>query len=78
MDQLKKKKMKRTIVTAEGESPFWGGLVTCAPKEIHLQMRPFGIIQNSRPFHKFFFHLLKSKNLTNEEEEEIQKLLETL
>ena len=58
-----RKWLKRTIVTAEGGSPFWGGPGTCSPREILKIYAPNEAIWGYyTSFHKFFFHLLKSKN----------------
>ena len=63
MDQLGKR-LKRTIVTAEGGSP-WGGLGTCLGREI-LKMYALSLneaICDYFDHSKVFFHLLKSKKL---------------
>ena len=66
MNQLGKR-LKRTIVIAEGGSSFLGSLETYSPTEILKMYAPNeAILGYSRPFHKFFSPL------------KIQKLLETL
>ena len=72
-----RKWLKRTIVTAEGGSPPFfsffffffffggGGPGTCSPREILKIYAPNESIEGySTSFHKFFFHLLKSKNFS--------------
>ena len=60
-----RKWLKRTIVTAEGGSPYLGGPGTCSPREILKIYAPNEAIWGySTSFHKVFFHLLKSKNFS--------------
>ena len=71
-DHLKRLKIKkqlqkwlnRTVVNAEGGSPFWGGLGTCSPSEILKIYAPNEAIWGYSTSFIFFFHLLKSKNVS--------------
>ena len=75
MDQLGKR-LKRTIVHAEGRTSFLGGLGTCSPREILKMYAPDEAIWGySRPFRKFFSPLKIQKLLEIDKDYKCGKLL---